>query len=82
MAVGDWRRSRAGRPPIGSSEAKVRRSLTKALYDMETFFMKQGFSDFEYDEELDVFRFPKDGSFAFCEEFADWDLLKERGYLD
>ncbi len=24
----------------------------------------------------------RDGSFAFCEEFADWDLLKERGYLD
>ena len=44
--------------------------------------MKQGFSEFAYDEELDVFRFPKDGRFAFCEEFADWDLLKERGYLD
>ncbi len=24
----------------------------------------------------------RDGSFAFCEEFADWDLLEERGYLD
>jgi hypothetical protein len=35
-----------------------------------------------YDEELDVFRFPKDSRFAFCEEFADWSLLKERGYLD
>ena len=82
MAVGDWRRSRAGRPPIGRSEAKVRRGLTKALYDMETFFRKQGVSEFAYDEELDVFRFPKDGRIAFCEEFADWDLLKERGYLD
>jgi hypothetical protein len=56
--------------------------LTKALYDMETFFRKQGFSEFTYDEELDVFRFPEDGRFAFCEEFADWDLLEERGYLD
>ena len=80
--MGDGRRSRAGRPPTGSSEAKVRRGLTKALYDMETFFRKQGFSEFAYDEELDVFRFPKDGRFAFCEDFADWDLLKERGYLD
>jgi hypothetical protein len=82
MGVGDWRIPRAERPPIGSSEAKVRRGLTKALYDMETFLRKQGFSEFAYDEELDVFRFPKDGSFAFCEEFADWDLLEERGYLD
>jgi hypothetical protein len=24
----------------------------------------------------------RDGSFAFCDEFADWDLLKVRGYLD
>jgi hypothetical protein len=46
------------------------------------FLRKQGFSEFAYGEELDVFRFPKDGSFAFCEEFADWDLLEERGYLD
>ena len=80
--MGDGRRSRAGRHPLSSSEAEVRRGLTKALYDMETFFRKQGFSEFAYDEELDVFRFPKDGRFAFCEEFADWDLLKERGYLD
>jgi hypothetical protein len=82
VAVGDGRRSQAGRPPIGRSEAKVRRGLTKALYDMETVFRKQGFSEFTYDEELDVFRFPEDGRFAFCEEFADWDLLEERGYLD
>jgi hypothetical protein len=49
---------------------------------METFFRKQGLSEFEYDEELDVFRFPADGRFPFCEEFADWELLEERGYLD
>jgi hypothetical protein len=53
--------------------------LTKALYDMEMYFRKQGVS--EYDEELDVFRFPADGRLAFCEEFADWDLLEKRGYL-
>ena len=32
--------------------------------------------------ELDVFRFSEDGRFAFCEEFADWGLLEERGWLD
>jgi hypothetical protein len=42
----------------------------------------KGVSDFLYDAELDVFRFPEDGQFAFCEEFADWTLLEERGYLD
>jgi hypothetical protein len=51
------------------------------LYDVEMYFSQNGCSDFEYDEELDVFRFPKDGRFAFCREFADWDLLRERGYL-
>jgi hypothetical protein len=35
-----------------------------------------------YDEELDVFRFPEDRHFAFCEDFADWRLLRERGYSD
>ena len=51
------------------------------LCDVETYFMKNGCSDFEYDEELDVFRFPKDGRFAFCREFADWSLLQQRGYM-
>jgi hypothetical protein len=51
------------------------------LCDVEMYFTQNGCSDFEYDEELDVFRFPKDGRFAFCREFADWELLRERGYL-
>ena len=54
----------------------------KDLYDLETYFMAEGGSEFEYDEELDVFRFPEDGRFAFCKEFADWERLQERGYLD
>jgi len=29
-----------------------------------------------------VFRFPEDGRFVFCKEFADWERLQERGYLD
>ena len=38
-------------------------------------------SEFIYDEPIDVFRFPEDGRFAFCETFADWERLQERGYL-
>ena len=52
------------------------------LYDVEMYFRENGCSDFAYDEELDVFRFPEDGRFAFCREFADWELLRERGYLE
>jgi hypothetical protein len=52
------------------------------LCDVETYFTTKGVSEFVYDEELDVFRFPEDGRFAFCKEFADWALLQERRYLD
>jgi hypothetical protein len=52
------------------------------LHALETYLAKKGGSDFVYDEELDVFRFPEDGRFAFCREFADWKLLEERGYID
>jgi hypothetical protein len=74
---------------IMESHKRTNRSQTKGqgyrwldiLYDVEMYFREAGFSDFEYDEELDVFRFPEDGRFAFCREFADWELLRERGYL-
>jgi hypothetical protein len=52
------------------------------LCDIETYFRQEGCSEFVYDAELDLFRFPKDGRFAFCEEFADWKRVRERGYLD
>jgi len=39
---------------------------------------EEGISDFVYDEEKDLFRFP-DGRFAFSREWADVDLLQERG---
>jgi hypothetical protein len=55
--------------------------LAEALYDIETYFRLNGCTEFVYDEELDVFRFPEDHRFAFCREFADWELLEERGYL-
>ena len=51
------------------------------LCDVETYFRSKGTSVFLYDEELDVFRFPEDGRFALCREFADWNLLQQRGYL-
>ena len=52
------------------------------LCDVETYFRSKGGSEFVYDEELDVFRFPEDGRFAFCKEFANWELLQERRYLE
>jgi hypothetical protein len=52
------------------------------LYEIEMYFRQEGFSDFVYDAELDLFRFPEDGRVAFSREFADWERLRERGYLD
>lgn len=52
------------------------------LCDVETYFREKGCSEFEYDAELDVFRFAEDGRFAFCRDFANWQLLEERGYLN
>ena len=37
--------------------------------------------DFVYDEEQDLFRFAEDGRFAFSREWADMELLQERGYF-
>ena len=48
----------------------------------EAYFREKGCSEFEYDAELDVFRFAEDGRFAFCRDFANWQLLEERGYLE
>ena len=52
------------------------------MHAFETYLAKKGGSDFVYDEELDVFRFPEDGRFAFCREFADWKSLRKRGYIN
>jgi hypothetical protein len=56
--------------------------FARDLYAIEVYFREEGYSEFVYDEELDVFRFPEDRHFAFCEDFADWRLLCERGYSD
>lgn len=63
-------------------DSKVRFALSvEDLWEVETYFRRKGGSEFVYDEEFDVFRFPEDGCFAFCREFADWRRLQERGYL-
>jgi hypothetical protein len=73
--------SRNNKPADRSQTKRQGGRWLDILYDVETYFRENGCSDFEYDEEFDVFRFPEDGRFAFCREFADWDLLRERGYL-
>ena len=66
-----------------SKRAEARSGLlAEDLWEVETYLRKKGGSEFVYDEKLDVFRFPEDGRFAFCREFADWRRLQERGYLD
>lgn len=56
--------------------------LPEELCEVVAYLMNRGDSEFSYDEDLDVFRLSEDGRFAFCEEFADWELLQERGWLD
>jgi hypothetical protein len=73
--------SHKNRPRARFQTKAQRQRWLEALYDVEMYFSENGCSDFEYDEGLDVFRFPEDGRFAFCREFADWELLQERGYL-
>jgi hypothetical protein len=55
--------------------------LARDMYEIEMYFREEGHSEFVYDEELDIFRFPEDGRFAFCKEVADWERLWQRGYL-
>jgi hypothetical protein len=61
------------------SDSERRRRRANALYVFEMMLREEGISDFVYDEEQDLFRFP-DGKFAFSREWADADLLQERGY--
>jgi hypothetical protein len=55
--------------------------LCAVVYAIEMHRWEKGASEFVYDAKLDIFCFPEDGRFAFCEEFADWTRLEERGYL-
>ena len=54
----------------------------KTLCELVRLSTETGEAVFMYDEKLDIFCFPEDGRFAFCDEFADWQRLWERGYLD
>ena len=70
------------------SDQERRRRRAQALYRFEMALRKEGEpldarrgSDFVYDEEQDLFRFPEDGRFAFSKEYANVKLLEERGYF-
>jgi hypothetical protein len=64
------------------SPRERRRRRAAALYRFEMALREEGeISDFVYDEEEDLFRFPEDGRFAFSREWSDVKLLEERGYF-
>ena len=47
------------------------------LYELEASFRERGWpSDFVYDEQHDLYRFP-DGEFAFSKEYANKRRLQE-----
>ena len=46
------------------NDAELRRKRAETLYELEMGWRVEGESDFVYDEEHDIFRFP-DGRFAF-----------------
>ncbi len=63
------------------SDRERRRRQAAALYELEMMLREEGDSDFVYDEERDLFRFPEDGRFAFSQERVDVRVLQERGYF-
>jgi hypothetical protein len=63
------------------TDREMRRRRAESFYEIEMMLGEEGISDFVYDEEHDLFRFPEDRRFAFCMEWADIDLLQERGYF-
>jgi hypothetical protein len=62
------------------TDRERRRRGAETLYELEMAWLKEGTSEFVYDEEHDLFRFPEDGRFAVSKEWADVKLLQERGY--
>ena len=64
------------------SEQERRRRRAQTLYSFEMALREEGeIQDFVYDEEQDLFRSAEDGRFAFSREWADVELLQERGYF-
>jgi hypothetical protein len=62
------------------NDREMRRRGAETLYELEMLWREEGTSEFLYDAEHDLFRFPEDGRFAFSKEWADMKLLEERGY--
>ncbi len=62
------------------SDRERRRRRANVLYEFEKALHEEGTSDFIYDEGEDLFRFG-DGKFAFSRQWADVDLLQERGFF-
>jgi hypothetical protein len=62
-------------------DREIRRRRAAALYELEMTLRQEGVSDFVYDEEHDLFRFPEDGRIAFSKEWVDALLLQQRGYF-
>ena len=60
-------------------DREIRRRRAAALYELEMTLRQEGVSDFVYDEEHDLFRFPEDGRIAFSKEWVDGLLLQQRG---
>jgi hypothetical protein len=79
---GFWRVVRRLMRSRFGSDQERRRRRAQALYRFEMALREEGdVSDFVHDEEQDLFRFPEDGRFAFSREWADVELLEERGYF-
>jgi hypothetical protein len=65
----------------GIPECEKRRRGAEMLYELETAFREQDWpSDFVYDEEHDLYRFP-DGEFAFSREYANERRLRVLGFI-
>jgi hypothetical protein len=62
-------------------EREIRRRRAAALYELEMTLRQEGVSDFVYDEEHDLFRFPEDGQIAFSKEWVNALPLQQRGYF-
>jgi hypothetical protein len=66
----------------GFSDGEIRRRRAEELYEIECEFVgEDGWpSDFVYDAEHDLYRFP-DGEFAFSREYANERRLREEGHI-
>ncbi len=65
----------------GLSKSEMRRRGAEMLYELEQGFRKQGWpSDFVYDAERDLYRFP-DGEFAFSQEYVNERRLRKEGFI-